>query len=159
MASKGFNAAEEGHVMQILTPADLGGTATRTSLYINMENYEKCQIILNVGVSAGTGTAILYESSDGSGSAVAAIAANYYAEETTSGDLLGARTALETTGLTIAATAGIFYVIDIDASQLSAGKSYLNLRLSALDSTTVTCATAILSGARYGYDQSASAQS
>ena len=156
--SNGFNIAEEGHLMQILTPADLGGTATRTSLYINMEGYEKCQIILNVGVSAGTATAILYESSDGSGSAVTAIAGAYYAEVTESGDTLGERTALATTGLTIPATAGTFILIDVDASALTAGYPYLNLRLSALDSTTVTCATAILSGARYGSDQSATAQ-
>jgi hypothetical protein len=158
MSAKGFNAAEEGKVMQILTPADLGGTSTRTSLYINMEGYEKCQIILNVGASAGTATAILYESDNGSGNSVTAIAANYYTESTTSGDTLGARTALATTGLTIAATAGTYYVIDVDSSQLTEGYPYLNLRLSALDSTTVTCATAILSGARYGYDQNATAQ-
>lgn len=153
-----FKAAEQGHVMQILTPADLGGTSTRTSLYINMENYSHCDIILNVGVSAGTATAILYESSDGSGSSVAAVATNVYKEETTTGDTLGARTAVTTSGFTIAATAGIFYVICVEATDLSAGYPYINLRLSALDSTTVTCATAILSGARYGADQSVTAQ-
>jgi len=155
---KGITLAEEGHVMQILTPADLGATPTRTSLYINMKNYSHCDIILNVGVSAGTATAILYESDDGSGSNVAAIACAVYKEEATDGDTLGARTAVTVAGFTIAATAGIFYVISIDSDQLSAGYPYINLRLSDLDSTTVTCATAILTGARYGSDQSPTAQ-
>jgi len=155
---KGICLPEEGHIVPILPPIDMAGTSTRTSLYVNMENYSHCDIILGIGVSAGTATAILYESSDGSGSSVTAIAASYYAEETTTIDVLGARTALATTGLTIAATSNIFYVISVDSDQLSAGYPYINLRLSALDNTTVTCAYAVLTGARYGADQSATAQ-
>ena len=155
--SMGFNAAEEGHVMMILTPADLGGTSTRTSAYINMEGYSKCQIFLGIGVSAGASTAILYESSDGSGSAVTAIAATYYQEVTASGDTPGARTAMTNSGLTVANTSTTFYVIEKDADELTAGYPYLNLRLSALDSTTLTCAFAVLSGARYGSDQNPTA--
>jgi hypothetical protein len=156
--ARGFNAAEEGHVMMILPPIDKGGTSTYNSLYINMEGYQRCQIYLGIGVSAGTGTAILYESDDGSGSSVAAIACHVYKEETGSGDTLGERTAMASTGLTIANTSNIFYVIDITADELSEGYPYLNLRLTALDSTTITCGFAVLSGARYGTDQSPTAQ-
>ncbi len=148
-----FKVAEQGHVVQILTPLDGGGTATRTSGYVNMKNYSHCDIILGVGVSAGTATAILMNSETTSGGD--AIAAAYYAEETTTGDVLGARTTLATTGLTIAATNSIFYVISVEATDLQADHPYVGLALSGLDSGTVTCAYAILSGARYASDQSA----
>ena len=148
-----FKVAEEGHVVQILTPLDGGGTATRTSTYVNMENYSHCDIILVQGVSAGTGTAILMNSATTSGGD--AIAANYYAEETTTGDVLGERTTLATTGLTMAATSATMYVISVEATDLQADHGYIGLALSALDSTTLTCAIAILSGARYGSPESA----
>jgi len=150
-----FKVAEQGHVVQILTPLDGGGTATRTSTYVNMKNYSHCDIILGVGVSAGTATAILMNSETTSGGD--AIAAAYYAEETTTGDVLGARTTLATTGLTIAATNSIFYVISVEATDLQADHEFIGLALSGLDSTTITCAYAILSGARYGSPESATA--
>ncbi len=152
-----FKVAEEGHVVQILVPLDGGGTATRTSTYVNMKDYSHCDIILMQGAQAGTGTAILMNSETTSGGD--AIAAVYYAEETTTGDVLGERTTLSTSGLTMAATASIMYVISVEATDCQADHEFIGLALSALDSGTVTCAVAILSGARQASPESATAKS
>lgn len=152
-----FKIAEEGHVVQILTPADLGGTSTRTSTYVNMKDYSHCDIILVEGASAGTSTAILMNSETSSGGD--AIAAHYYSEETTTGDVLDTRQALSTSGLTLAATAATIYVISVEAEDLQADHTFIGLALSALDSTTVTCAIAILSGARYAGESSPTVKS
>ena len=148
MAAKGFNVAEEGHVVNIIAPVDINGGAV-VSDYFSMANYAKVQIVLALGVTGAATTFTVEESDDAAGSSTTAIAFAYYAETTAAGDTLGVRTAATTSGIAASTNDGIIYVIDIDASQLSDGFPWLVLKLTDPSAATLVSAVAVLSGARY----------
>jgi hypothetical protein len=145
---KGYNIAEMGHVVNILPPIDItGGT---TGDVFSMENYGHATIIVQVGVSAAAFTKILVnECTDFSGTGATAIAFNYYAEETAAGDTLSARSAATTAGVTPSANDTIFYVIELDASELSDGYNFVQLQLTNGTNSVIASAVAVLSGSRY----------
>ena len=68
--------------------------------------------------------------------------------------MLGARTAVAAAGLTPSANDGIFYVIELDASELSDGKPYVQVELTNGTNSVIAAVVAILSGARYAEAQS-----
>lgn len=147
-----FVVAEQGHVINLIKPFGSSG-ATADSDVFSMKDASHASIIIQVGTQAGSFTAILYECSDFTPSAQTAIAARIYKEESADGDTLGAGAALTTSGVNTATTNNIFYVIEVDAEQLTEGYPNLQLKLSALDNTTYVSAVAILSGFAYQGDQ------
>lgn len=156
MNAKGFNIPQEGHVVQILAPWG-SDAATKNSGVFSMRNYAHCDIIVLLGSTGGAASFILYECDDFTPANATAIAATIYKEETADGDTLGAATALAAAGVATSANDGIFYVISVDASQLTEGYPNLQLRFADLDNTTYVAAVAILSGAKYAQDQSPTA--
>jgi hypothetical protein len=148
-----FLVAEEGHVVNIIPPFG-SAAATKDSDIFSMKNYQHTTIIIQVGTQAGSFTAILYECDDFTPTNQNAIATVVYKQETDAGDVLGAKTAVTTSGFNTAATSNTMYVIEVDGSQLSEGYPNLQLKLSALDNTTYISAVAILSGARYASPES-----
>lgn len=154
---QGINLAEQGHIVHALPAVNINGGVTFDRF--RMRNYGKAQILISIGVSDVAPTAILVkEANAASGGTATAIAFNVYKEETEAGDTLGARTAVAAAGLAPAATNSIFYVIDIDARQLSDGYEWIEV--SATIESGQGClmaAFAILTGARFGNDQSATA--
>jgi hypothetical protein len=157
--SKAFNVAEEGHVIPILYPIAISGLTTEPD-YVNMEGYEHLDIIIALGATNGAAMTftVKYNSSSSGGTAMAF---DYYAEETASTDVLGARTAATTAGFAAVnnTTSNIFYVISIDAAQIPDGSNFVGLVCSGAVSTTPGCAIGILSGARYAGPESATVQS
>lgn len=153
---KGYNIAEMGHVVNILPPIDItGGT---TGDVFSMENYGHATIIVQVGVSAAAFTKILVnECTALDGTGATAIAFNYYAEETAAGDTLSTRTAATTAGVTPSANDTIFYIIELDASELSDGSNFVQLQLTNGTNSVIASAVAVLSGSRYGGTQSVTA--
>jgi len=145
---KGFNLAEGGHVVNITPPIDINGTGA-TSDYFSLENYSHVDIIVQLGVTGAATTITVEESDDLSGSNTTAIAFGYYAETTAAGDTLGALTAATSSGITGSTNDGVFYVISIDADQLTDGYPCLVVKASDPSAATLYSAVAILSGSRY----------
>lgn len=153
--AQGMNIAEEGHVVQILAPVDINGGAV-VCTPVNMENYGHCTIVLGLGVTGAASTVTVEEVATTGGVGVA-IGFTYYAETTAAGDTLGARTAVGVGGFATSLNNGVFYVIEIDAANLSDGFPWIELNLSNPGVATFASAYAILSGSRYASDQSPTA--
>jgi hypothetical protein len=155
MSGKGFYTAQDGHLVNILPPIDI--TGGKTSQAFTLGRHAHVTILVLIGVSAAAFTKILLEScDDASGTNPVAQPFDIFKQETAgaSHDVLGARTAVTSAGYTPSANDNIFYVIEFDASQLPVGKSYLQLHLTNGTNSVIAAAVAILSGARFGGDQS-----
>ena len=156
MSGQGFNIAEMGHVVNILPPIDITGGVTGD--VFSMENYAHATIIIQIGVSAGAFTKIiLNECTDFAAAGATAIAHAIYKEETPAGDTLGARVAALAAGTTPDAADTIMYVIELDARELSDASQFVQLSLTNGVNSVIASAVAILSGSRYGGDQSPTA--
>ncbi len=154
---QGINVAEMGHVVNVIPPIDISG-GLKGDIF-SMENYGHATIIIAIGVSAAAFTKILVnECSDLSGSDRTAIKYSIYKEETAAGDTLGARTAVALAGATPSANDTIFYVIELDARELSDDRQFVEIELTNTSPNSVIASVvAILSGSRYGGDQSPTA--
>lgn len=151
---KGFNCAEEGHVVNVLPPVDI--TGGKTGDVFTMERHAHVSIIIQIGVSAAAFTAILLkECTSFAAAGATAIAFNYYAETTAAGDTLAARAAATAAGITPSANDNIMYIIELDASELSDGYQYVQLALTNTTNSVLASAVAILSGSRYAKDANA----
>jgi len=153
---KGITLAEQGHVVNILPPKDINGAA-QTSQYFSMENYAHATIIVSLGVTGAASTLTVEAASDSAGTGSTAIAYDVYKEETAAGDTLGSRTAIAAAGFASSTNDSIFYVIELDASELPAGKPWVCLKASNPGAATFVCVLAILTGARYQKDGTPSA--
>jgi hypothetical protein len=153
MAAKGFNIAEEGHIVNALAPVDITGGASTDRWKMTLD--KKVTIIIQVGASAAAFTSIIVNSATASTSGTTtAIPFSYYAETTAGGDTLGARTTVAATGITsVSANDGIMYVIDVDASELPDGSPWLYVTFANGSNSVIASVVAILSGSRYGNDQ------
>lgn len=153
--SKGFNIAEQAHVVNALAPVDING-GVNTDVW-SMKNYSKASILIQMGVTGGASTVTVEACDDFTPSNTTAIAFAVYKEETAAGDTLGARVAATTSGFAASTNNGIMYVIEVDAAELPVG--YPNLRVAFSDPSGATFAScaAILSGPRYGGPESATA--
>jgi hypothetical protein len=147
---KGFVIAEEGHVVNILPGVNI--TGGQTAQAFSMKEHGHVSILVQIGVAAGAFTKILVnECSNAAGANPAPIPFALYAQETSGdgNDVLGARQQIAATGYTPAAGSAIFYVIEIDASELAQGFPYLQLQLTNGAVATIVSAVAVLSGSRF----------
>lgn len=147
--------AEEDHVVNILPPVDLNGGVVNSDVF-SLKNHAHATIIIQLGVVA-VSTVTLEECDDFVPTNTTAIAFSLYLEETADGDTLSARTAITSAGKAMTANDKTFYVIEVDAEELSAGRPNLRLVFSDPSAGAIVSAVAILSGARYGVEQSATA--
>ena len=153
---QGFSVAEQGHVVNIIPPVDITGGVNGDRF--SMKNYAHATIIIQVGVSAAAWTAIILRECDAaSGGNATDIGFNVYKEETAAGDTLGAKVAAAAAGVTPAAADSIFYVIELDARELSDGFEWVELALTNGVNSVIASAVAILSGSRYGNAESPTA--
>ncbi|KKK97969.1 hypothetical protein LCGC14_2647430 [marine sediment metagenome] len=151
-----INVAEQLHIVNIMPPIDITGGVDAD--VFSMANYKHATIILAIGVSAAAFTKILVNEVDNfAGDNPVAIPFALYAEETALGDTLAAKEAVAAAGKTPSANDGIMYVIEIDADELSDGKGFIELSITNGVNAVLASAVAILSGARFGGDQSATA--
>lgn len=153
---KGFVVAEEAHVVNILPPQDVD-TGVESDVF-SMKNHGHATIIVQAGsTDADAGNITIEECDDLTPTNDTAIAFDYYAETTAAGDTLGSRTSATTSGIDVSANDNITYVIEIDAAELTDGYPNLILKWSDPGGATYGSAVAILSGARYGKESSATA--
>jgi len=149
-----FNIAQEGHVVSILPPVDINGGKVADAF--SMENWSHASIVITLGVTHSTGSAITLSEST-TAAAGTDIGFNMAIEATALGDTLATLTAVPSTGFTSSINDGVIYVIEIDAADLSAGYPWLCLTLASPGGSTIASAVAILSGGRYACDMSATA--
>lgn len=159
---KGFTLSEQGHVVNILPPVDVTGGKVGCQAF-SMANYQHATILVQIGVSAAAFTKIIVSA----GSATAAIGAvvtgavalpfTIYTQETAGADkdVLSAKTAVLAAGYTPSAADGIFYAIEIDATELPDGKPWVQLSMTNGANSVIASAVVILSGARFSNAQSA----
>lgn len=149
-----FYTAQEGHVVNALAPVDINGG--KNSDVWSMAEHSHVSIIVSLGVVASGGefTVTVEECDDFTPSNSTAIAFTYFAETTAGGDTLGAAQSATTAGFTTSANDGIFYVIEIDAAELSDGYEHLRVVCSDPGASAIGSITAVLSGPRYAGDQS-----
>jgi hypothetical protein len=148
-----FYSAQDGHHLQLIAPKDITGGATSPAFA--MKNYSHASILIAIGASAAAFTKIIVnECTDASGDGATAIPFDIFKAETANTDVLSARTPVLAAGFTPSAVDDIFYLIEIDAAQLDQGYPYLQLSLTNGVNSVIAHACAILSGARYGGDQS-----
>lgn len=153
---KGINIAEQAHVVNILAPIDI--TGGKTAQAFSMKDYAHASIIIPIGVSAAAFNKILVnQCTDVNGTGATAIPFALYTQETAgaSHDTLSTRTQVASSGYTPNAADNIFYIIEIDASELTDGYDCIQLQLTNATNSVIASALAILSGARYGGKQSA----
>lgn len=154
---KGINIAEQLHVVNILPPQDVD--TGKTSDVFSLANHAHATIIVTCGSThADAGNITIEECDDFTPTNDTAIPFTYYEETTAGGDTLSAKkTAAADTGIDVSANDNTIYVIEIDASQLSAGYPNLVLKWSDPGGATYGSAVAILSGSRYAGSENATA--
>ena len=153
---KGFWLADGGgHFVQALAPVDINGG--KTSDVWSMGKYAHASIQILLGVTGGATTVTLEECDNFAGDNNTAIAFSYYKEETAAGDTLGTKTAATNSGFAASTNDGVFYIIEIDAAALSDGKPCLQVQLSNPSGATFGAIGVVLTGARYGQEQSPTA--
>jgi hypothetical protein len=153
---KGYVSAEQGHWVQLLPAID--ETGGKTTSCFSMKNYQHASIFIGIGASAAAPGAItVQQCTDAAGDNPTAIPFNIYKGETTNVDTLGARTNILAAGYTPPATDNIFYVIELDASELSDGYTYVRVVDANGSNSVIASVSALLSGARYAHTLSASA--
>jgi hypothetical protein len=162
---EGINLAQECHVASIIDPVDF--TGGKTGRWVALKKYRKISFLLRIGVSAAAPPAILVKAAtDKNGTGAVAIPFDLYAAETAGVDVLGPRLPQTAAGYTtISANDGIFYVIELDAAAIlsaagvpPAGEpfAYVTVNVTNGANSVIASCIAVLSGARYGGDQSPS---
>lgn len=145
---KGIVLAEQGHIVNVIPPIDITGGVNGDRF--NLRNYKHATIIVQIGVSAAAFTKIIVRECNAASSGTATdIAFKLRSEETDSGDTLGAVEAVAAAGKTPSANNNIFYVIEIDAEELTEGFDWIEVALTNGVNSVIASAVAILTGARY----------
>ena len=149
MAAQGFSIGEgQGHFVNALAPVDIDAGA-QTSDAFKLANYTHATIIIQLGVTGAATTLTLKENTAADGSGATAIAFKYYAEATAGGDTTGARTSATSSGVALGTGDGIFYIVELEAADLSDGSEWVTVHLSDPGAATFGSIGIILSGARY----------
>ena len=154
--SKGFVAAEEGHIVQLLTPQAF--SAAGTSDTFSMEAWAHATILLNIGVGSST-TVTVGECTAFTGSGRTALTFRSAKEATGGGDTLDAALAWASsiTWTGSAAAPGGFAVIEIDADELTDGYNFIQVNIADPGTSLLAGSMAVLSGGRYQKDITATA--
>ena len=153
--SKGIVLGEDLHIVLATAPVDINGGVS--SDVWSMANHSHASILVMLGATAGATTITVEECDDFGPNANTAIGFSYYAETTAGGDTLGARTTVSSAGFEASQNGGVFYVIEIDASQLSDGRPNLRVVASNPSASVLGAIVVILSGSRYAQESSATA--
>lgn len=156
MSAKGVVIAEEMHVVQATAAVDINGGAVNSDV-VSMANAGHASILVGLGVTGAATTITVEECDNFTPSNSTAIAFSYYKEETAGGDTLGVRTAATTAGFAASTNDGVFYVIEVDASQLTDGFPALRVVASDPSAATLLSVWFVLSGIGYPQEQNATA--
>jgi hypothetical protein len=157
MGARGFNVAEEGHIVSVLSPQNITGGAAGT--VFNMKNAAKANIVIQFGaLAAALGAITLNACSNISGAGATPIAFSYYQQITAgnandtlelNGSTPSTAFAATTAGFTPADAANTFVILEVQADQLPAGLPYIQLEIANGANADFVSALAILTGLAY----------
>ena len=136
--------------MNLLGPVDVNSGAL-TTLYCNLENYAHAALIVTMGVVTNDVLIKVYESKDNAGAVKEFKGFDYYEEKTDSGDTLTTRKTAGVGGFQTGTNDDTTFVIEIDASELTADYTYLAI-LTDNAAAALISVLAVLSGSRYKGD-------
>ena len=152
MSAKGTNIAQEFHVVNILPPKDVSGGVS--SDVFSMKDAGHATIIIQAGsTNADAGNVTLEECDNFIPTTHNEMTFNFWMEDTASGDVVEKQTAAAL--IDVSGNDNIVYVIEVDASEMTAAYPNLRISWSACGGATYGSAVAILSGFRYGKEASA----
>lgn len=143
--------AEQAHIVNILPPVDINGGVS--SDVFSMKDASHATIIIQMGVTGAASTITVEECDNFTPSTHTEIAFKVAKEETDAGDTLGTLTAVSSSGFASHTNNNIFYVIEIDAEELTEGYPNLRISFSNPSASTIASAVAILTGLSYQGDQ------
>jgi len=147
---KGFNIAEQAHVVIGSYPISANGVTTLEA--VNMENYAHISVLIATGATNGGAiTVTAYNAADAAAGSAAVIPFNYYLETTASTDVLAAKVLNSTTALAFTndSISNQMAVIELDAAEMTDGLPWFNITLSGAATTTPICVMYVMSGSRY----------
>ena len=153
---KGITIAEQCHVVNAYPAADVSGGVWNTDV-ISLKYAAHITFIVSLGVTGAATTITVEECDNTTPSNTTAIAFDYYTETTDSGDTLSTRTAATTAGFATSTNDNIFYVIEVDAADLTEGYPYIRVHGTDPGGATYVNVVAILSGVRYQREQTLTA--
>jgi hypothetical protein len=169
---RGFNIAEQGHVVNLLPPQSITGGVAQVNPAFKMKLYAHASILILLGAEAtqiaGTMQVFLVPSVSGTG---IAIPFNYYFQAAggAGNDVLGSIQNALAAGVTLAvgnAPANGLIVIEIDVDELESASgalagtalagslgqdSYISLSLPSAAAANYAAVAVVLSGARESY--------
>ncbi len=158
MGARGFNVAQEGHVVPLLNPGSISGGASGV---FSMRNAAKANIIIMWGaLAAAQGTVQLFACSDLAGDNAVAIPFDRYTQTTAGAgnDVLGPRQQVTAAGYTPSDTANTVDVLHLQADVPSETNSpYIKLVVNDGTNADNASAVVILSGLRFAGESNQSA--
>lgn len=147
--SKGITITEECHIVPLVGPVDLEGPDGFTE-YVHMGDYAHATFVVMGGVIANEITVTLAACDDDQGGNPVALDFKFAHERTGSSDVFSALAWVGGTGGVATGTVdGSTHVVEIDASQLPAGKPWIRISGSDPSGSHFASVVAILSGSRY----------
>jgi len=156
MADTRFYLAQEGHPVIGVYPISFNGG--KSTSCINMGNFSHVSFILACGAHVGNAMTIIVEECTGAnGAGNNPIAFDVYKAETADTDVLGARVPTLSTGFSTSANNDVYYVIEIDSTQLDPGYPYVRVSASDPSGAQLASVIAICSGSRLAGDKSPTA--
>ncbi|MBW1710541.1 MAG: hypothetical protein JRG97_12925 [Deltaproteobacteria bacterium] len=149
--------SEKLKIVNMGPPVDVNGSGLDGD-YVSLKNYKWATIVVQLGVTGAAGKITVEEAKAVDGTGAQAMAFNYRAEDTASGDTLGSLTAATAVdGITTSTNDNIFYIIEISAAELSLGYDCVRVRMSDPSAATLVSMCAVLSQARYSQENMPSA--
>lgn len=139
--------SEIAKIVNMGAPIDING-AGLDGAYVNMKNAAHIAIVIQLGVTGAATTLTVEEHTTNSGAGTA-IAFNYRKEDTAAGDTLEALAAATLSGIALTTNDGVFYVVELDAIELTAGSPWIRARLSDPSAATLAAISAYLIPLRY----------
>lgn len=168
---QGFNVAEAGHVVNLLSPASITGGTGQISPGFSMKNYKHASIIILLGAEATqlSGALQLFLLPTAAGTGIAIPFNCYFQAAGGAGgdDVLGTIQNIGASGLVLSASnapANGLIVIELDANELEAAggalagtalagslgqDSYVSLAIPSSAAANYACVIVVLSGARF----------
>jgi len=144
---------QQNQVAQALVSADING-AGASSDWVSLENYEHVTFLVHLHTHGGASTVTVANATSNAGAGTVDIAFNYRVTATTAVDDFGDVTAATAAGFaTDGATVNQVVAIEIDASELTDGMSFVQFKLS--DPAAAMVVSAIAVGSRGKSQQNA----
>lgn len=151
MNAKGINFAETFHTVPLLYPVDLDSSqqSAQTTDFVKFTDGH-ATILVVLGVTGATMALTVNASSDNTGTGSTDIPFACYKKETASVDV-GPLTRVDvaSTGITTSGNNSIFYLIEIDASEMPADKPWLGVTIADPAAATIGSVIVFFSGMRY----------